>query len=96
MHLADAHKLDPTGDNVQISLSLIKKLDNAPEWPTGIKVDNENKMLFIWSTDCMTSYKLDTFETIFIWNKLSDGDDGISAGLYMPKYRYTILGFKIK
>ena len=54
-----AHKLDPLGTRLAISLKLFKRLDGVDAWVKNIQMDTEMNLLYAWSLEQTSLYKLD-------------------------------------
>lgn len=88
---AQAHKLDPIGSRLVISLKLFKRLGGISRWVKKIAVDEGMDLLFAWSNEETSVYSLAGDLHFSFENMLEEPDDVINDLLYMPKYRYIVL-----
>ena len=66
------HKLDPLGKRLEISMKLIKRLGGVNNWVKGMKIDEEMNLLFVWSKELTSFYKLSNGAHYFSLENLID------------------------
>ena len=66
------HKLDPLGKRLQLDMKLVKRLDGVDNWVKGMRLDEEMDILFGWSKEKTSFYKLSTGKHHFSHMNLID------------------------